>query len=1021
MSRRIALIYGPETPDGQAVVTSDYVVGVNDAVIAADASSDNPLIVTLPLAATRTLKSEVTVVKIDSSANPVSVIVQGSDTISGVTSINLLNQWDSLVVEAAGTGRWLRIQSGGGGATDHGALTGLADDDHTQYALANGTRGLFQGAEPDQFVSASTNFGTAGIKPGLVLYVGAGGDTLTLPPSNSYEGQSYLIIAGTGNITVAAASGETINGVASYAISQSNLVAFTAFTGGSWITAQRAGPMFDLPDLTTATLNDVVKYGASGPEWVTGLDYEVTNATKEPIGHTNRSQSTISFNNSTRVFTIAPVSGTYEVWCSGVKYALTTQTVTLPNTTGLYYISFTAGVLGYATTYFVWDTQTPTAYVYWNATTGKAEFFADERHGVTLDWATHEYLHRTRGASLANGFGLSGYTTTGTGASDADAQAGLAGGTFFDEDLEVQVVASATPTANTWEQNLAFPMQVPVFWLSGTSWQADTATTFPLKQGAGAARAQYNLLTGSTWSAAEAGNSDYVVSWIVATNNLNNPVIAILGQASYGSLNAARNVTWEELTLTNFPIFEFRPLHKLIFQTATSYANAPSARLRDVQDLRGMSNIGSGTTTSDHGLLNGLADDDHTQYALADGTRGKFAAGNATNALATDGAYLSGAGLVLFGVASNYASTPDASAVDITGDLEMVIRVTPSSWAGSYSLISKRQASPNQSYWWTLNGGTSMSFNWSADGSTALNLTGTTTLPTGSPTLWLKVEFDVNNGASGRTATFYYAADQETEPTSWTTLQAVTSAGVTSIANTTSIVEFGTQQTGSATLPLVGTIKQAIIRNGIGGTVALNANFSTATADALAFNETSSNAAAVTITSTRYSYGVPNAQFGTTGTQSLNGNQTYYEPFEVTAPITVDMYAFEITSTTASTVRTAIYAADSNAQPTGSPVGDSGAITVSATAAAYTKQITPITLQPGMYVKAVNSTATIIFRTQRGGVTYGSAGVTSNPVRSLFRVASTMTGAYSTALAWNLSTGSNVGPVHALMLRWKAA
>jgi len=30
--------------------------------------------------------------------------------------------------------------SGGGGVTDHGALTGLADDDHTQYALADGSR-----------------------------------------------------------------------------------------------------------------------------------------------------------------------------------------------------------------------------------------------------------------------------------------------------------------------------------------------------------------------------------------------------------------------------------------------------------------------------------------------------------------------------------------------------------------------------------------------------------------------------------------------------------------------------------------------------------------------------------------------------------------------------------------------------------------------------------------------------------------------------------------------------------------
>ncbi len=42
---------------------------------------------------------------------------------------------------------------GGGGVTDHGALTGRGDDDHTQYALANGTRGDFattaQGALAD--------------------------------------------------------------------------------------------------------------------------------------------------------------------------------------------------------------------------------------------------------------------------------------------------------------------------------------------------------------------------------------------------------------------------------------------------------------------------------------------------------------------------------------------------------------------------------------------------------------------------------------------------------------------------------------------------------------------------------------------------------------------------------------------------------------------------------------------------------------------------------------------------------
>jgi hypothetical protein len=52
----------------------------------------------------------------------------------------------------------LRIDavSVGGGVTDHGLLTGLLDDDHTQYALADGTRGSFatvaQGALADTAV-----------------------------------------------------------------------------------------------------------------------------------------------------------------------------------------------------------------------------------------------------------------------------------------------------------------------------------------------------------------------------------------------------------------------------------------------------------------------------------------------------------------------------------------------------------------------------------------------------------------------------------------------------------------------------------------------------------------------------------------------------------------------------------------------------------------------------------------------------------------------------------------------------
>lgn len=363
----------------------------------------------------------------------------------------------------------------------------------------------------------------------------------------------------------------------------------------------------------------------------------ITTATGEPHGFPSRTDNTIAFDNTSREFTIAPTGASFKVWASGTEYTITTaQTFAIPDTTGLYYIFFD-GEFGYQTSYFVWESQAPVSYIYWNQTTQKAEFFADERHGVTLDWATHEYLHRTRGAALANGFALGSYSIVGDGSLAAHAQVGLADGTFFDEDLEVAITNSATPTPNSWEQILASPAQIPVFRLDGTEWVQETPTTFPLMQGS--ARIRYNLLTGSTWSVADVGQADYGISWIVATNNLNYPVIAILGQGTYGSLPATRNVGWEDLTLTNLPIVEMRPLWKLAFQTSTAYANTPHARLREVTDIRGAISTGSAITVNDHGLLAGLADDDHPQYQLVAGlggaallnvgtTAGTVAAGN---------------------------------------------------------------------------------------------------------------------------------------------------------------------------------------------------------------------------------------------------------------------------------------------------------------------------------------------------------------------------------------------------------
>lgn len=353
--------------------------------------------------------------------------------------------------------------------------------------------------------------------------------------------------------------------------------------------------------------------------------------TFEPMGHAVRLNSTISFNTSTRTFTITPTGASYDIWCKGVKYTKTTSSsVVIPNTTGLYYIYFdSSGTLQYRTSYFDWDDDVPTSYIYWNATTGTAPYFADERHGIALDWATHEYLHRTRGAVIANGFSVSNYTIIGDGSLDAHAQIDLSGGTFFDEDLEVQITHSNTPTANTWEQDLQGPAKLPVFYLSGTEWIKDTATDFPLKQGT--ARPQYNLLTGSTWSTVDAAANRYITNFVVATHNLNEPVIVVLGQGQHVNLGDAEAVNFSDLALPGFPSVEFRPLYKLVFQV-DGFGNTVNARLRSVIDIRQTGSAGVGQAIgTDHGALSGLGDDDHLQYLHTTSNRTGVTANIATS------------------------------------------------------------------------------------------------------------------------------------------------------------------------------------------------------------------------------------------------------------------------------------------------------------------------------------------------------------------------------------------------------
>jgi hypothetical protein len=110
---------------------------------------------------------------------------------------------------------------GGGGVSDHGGLTGLADDDHGLYALADGTRGDFateaQGALADTalqpgdekvipvvyFFRANTTRSTCTVVPGTggAVFLPAGTPVLLDGQSTSSE-NGYYLADGSGGVDV---------------------------------------------------------------------------------------------------------------------------------------------------------------------------------------------------------------------------------------------------------------------------------------------------------------------------------------------------------------------------------------------------------------------------------------------------------------------------------------------------------------------------------------------------------------------------------------------------------------------------------------------------------------------------------------------------------------------------------------------------------------------------------------------------------------------------------------------------
>ena len=366
-------------------------------------------------------------------------------------------------------------------------------------------------------------------------------------------------------------------------------------------------------------------------------------AKKEETGFPNLTDAEFSFDDVTKTFTIQPKAPATEFsyWINGVEYVKNSpQQVAISESVNsgegihLFYFQGATLVADHAPPdVSIFNDVAFVAFVYWDSTNVRRVRLEDERHGISMSGATHEYLHRTEGTRFISGLKLGAFTT-GNGSLDAEVQFSCADGEIRDEDIP-GIIVNGSP------QDLAPVVYAPIFYKSGANgyFRRKDSNAFPLIYSGTAGysgangRIPWNRDTGSGWLLQEAQEGYIVPVHYFATLDSEEPIIGIQGESEYATVDAARDGAFDELVTIRNRLAdlgqEFCPIGILLFQTSSSYSNTPKATRVDLPsgdkyiDVRGVKIfVGGGSTTSnDHGALTGLSDDDHQQYLNRSGVR----------------------------------------------------------------------------------------------------------------------------------------------------------------------------------------------------------------------------------------------------------------------------------------------------------------------------------------------------------------------------------------------------------------
>ena len=176
------------------------------------------------------------------------------------------------------------------------------------------------------------------------------------------------------------------------------------------------------------------------------------------------------------------------------------------------------------------------------------------------------------------------------------------------------------------------------------------------------------------------------------------------------------------------------------------------------------------------------------------------------------------------------AVTRNAALATLTGDLTLIAHIRSTDYTGvnSQCIVAKSDNSAQCDFRWTISSSSRLIFQFRDSGGTLRDLIlASWNEPANFEDIWLKVEFDADNGAGNAVATFYSSPDGS----AWTNEGFANLAGApyTMQDKAASVIVVGSDINSSSTsIPFSGVIYKAQVYNGIGGGATLVEEFNPA-------------------------------------------------------------------------------------------------------------------------------------------------------------------------------------------------